>query len=191
MNQELIEELRAGEAAVKYDGTLEELRIILRVAFPHDLSILTGGNRYYLRSNNIPSHWMSTSNIKIKSYSVKDFFVKVKSYKVKPEYVDFINSYTTVFKSFDAESYARDILEGAGVLDLWFDKVYEEKLPKIGCSQGEETQSHIKYGGKAISKKTLRHMEENGIVELTVERDGERFLIEEEDLRQIYKIAEK
>lgn len=68
---------------------------------------------------------------------------------------------------------------------------FRRRLPKIGCSMGEETQSHIKYGGKAMSKKTLRHMKENGIVEVTVERDGEKFRVKEQDLELIYKIAEK
>ncbi len=84
-------------------------------------------------------------------------------------------------------------LKKAGVLDLWFEKVYEEepKLPKIGCRKGEETERHIKYGDKNLSKKTLKQMERVGIVSIVLQHGSEEFTVYGEDLQTIYNTAKK
>lgn len=118
-------------------------------------------------------------------------------YTIKPEKLKEYNAITRLtFKETDQFTTTGDVittLRKSGSLHEWMDAVYEEEsvLPKIGCSQGEETRAHIKYGGKAMSKKTLRHMKENGIVAVTVERGCETFQITKKDLELIYKIAEK
>ena len=65
----------------------------------------------------------------------------------------------------------------------------KHKLPKIGCQEGEETERHIKYGNTSISKKCLKQMERVGIMALNVEKDNETFYVGDDDLKQIYKIA--
>lgn len=49
MNKKLINKLRKGTVAVKNDGTLEELREVLKYAFPKDE--LPSGNVTYYRVN--------------------------------------------------------------------------------------------------------------------------------------------
>lgn len=65
------------------------------------------------------------------------------------------------------------------------------KLPKIGCREGQETERHIKYGDKNLSKKCLKQMQQAGITYLGVKHGTEVFDVSPEELEQIYKIARK
>ena len=67
-----IEDLKQGKCAVINDGTLEELREVLRLAFPNSNS--TGGlyKFYYARYN----AWDCVDNCSFPTQSVKDFLIK-------------------------------------------------------------------------------------------------------------------
>ena len=72
MNQKLIKQLQNGEIAVKNDGTLEELREVLKVAFPEDNQGVIGDNIFYFRYSDI--RWDATTGTDLEKVSVKDFF---------------------------------------------------------------------------------------------------------------------
>lgn len=71
MNEKLIKQLQEGEIAVHNDGTLEELREVLRYAFPKDDWPTTGTSKYYKSYES--NLWISTDKTNLPSYSVKEF----------------------------------------------------------------------------------------------------------------------
>lgn len=54
-----IEDLANGEVICENDGTLEELRKVLKKAFPNDNIITQGCNNYYFKSDENPKEWGS------------------------------------------------------------------------------------------------------------------------------------
>lgn len=70
-----IEDLRNGKCAVINDGTLEELREVLRLAQCEFSRFIAGNNKYYYKliSN---SDWKGTDDLNIPTQSVKDFLIK-------------------------------------------------------------------------------------------------------------------
>ena len=74
MKKYTIEDLRNGKCAVKNDGTLEELREVLKMAFPKDPTITIGSDSYYFRNEIQDILWVScVGKIYMPSQSVKDF----------------------------------------------------------------------------------------------------------------------
>jgi hypothetical protein len=71
MNEKLIKQLQQEEIAVHNDGTLEELRKVLKYAFPEDDWSITGASKYYISSDG--TQWIPTSETKLLPYSVKEF----------------------------------------------------------------------------------------------------------------------
>lgn len=76
-NKELIEKLRSGEIALEYDGkSLEDLRAIIKEAFPEDLLIPSGGNIYYIKRWANNNKWDCIDGTRIpnkKITLIKDF----------------------------------------------------------------------------------------------------------------------
>lgn len=72
-----IEDLRNGEVAVINDGTLEQLKEVLKKAFPRDKCIPCGSSLVYSRSDDMYKEWFPTSQ-GLPKQSVKDF--------LKPEF---------------------------------------------------------------------------------------------------------
>lgn len=85
MNEKLIKQLREGTIALKNDGTLEELREVLKYAFPNDKCKIIGDCKYYLKLDYGVNIWAGNDRIDLPSHSVKDF--------IKPE-----NEYPKVMK---------------------------------------------------------------------------------------------
>lgn len=71
MNERLIKDLRKGKCAVENNGTLDELKAVLKYAFPKNYTLPSGDTKYYLALN--PNQWIGTSTHELTSYSVKDF----------------------------------------------------------------------------------------------------------------------
>jgi hypothetical protein len=69
-----IDDLRNGKCAVINDGTLEELREVLKLAFPNDKSIITGSCDFYYKGNQI--EWHADNDNNLPTQSVKDFLKK-------------------------------------------------------------------------------------------------------------------
>jgi hypothetical protein len=73
-----IEDLRLGRCAVINDGTLEQLREVLILAFPNDSSNISGGYTYYFPYiNNTNNSWDCGRNTKLPTQSVKDFLKQI------------------------------------------------------------------------------------------------------------------
>ena len=77
MNKKLIKKLRKGTIAVVNDGTLEELREVLRYAFPKDMANPHGVLNYYYKR---PYHdeWLGIVNTHLPTHSVKEFLTQEK-----------------------------------------------------------------------------------------------------------------
>ena len=72
MNEKLIKQLRERTIAVKNDGTLNELRKVLKYAFPLDKGNTIGLYLKYIASNN-KDYWSGVDNTWLISHSVKEF----------------------------------------------------------------------------------------------------------------------
>ena len=84
MNEKLIKQLRERTIALKNDGTLNELRKVLKYAFPLDTGNTTGLYLNYSASNK-KDYWTGADTPNLPSHSVKEF--------LKPE-----NEYPKVMK---------------------------------------------------------------------------------------------
>ena len=84
MNEKLIKQLREGAIALGNYGTLEELRKVLRYAFPLDNRITSGLHLKYIASND-KDCWVGLDTVNLPTHSVKEF--------LKPE-----NEYPKVMK---------------------------------------------------------------------------------------------
>ena len=84
MNEKLIKQLREGTIALKNDGTLDELRKVLKYAFPLDIVNTTVLYLNYSASNK-KYYWIGADTPNLPSHSVKEF--------LKPE-----NEYPKVMK---------------------------------------------------------------------------------------------
>lgn len=86
MNEKLIKQLQEGKIAVKNDSTVEELREVIKYAFPNDHGHLHGINTYYYRSL-YRTDWAFNNFTNLPSYSVKEFlkddFVLPKKWCIK------------------------------------------------------------------------------------------------------------
>lgn len=71
MNNHLIKQLQEGKIAVHNDGTVEELREVLKYAFPKDNWYVHGATKYYISSGG--TQWISTDKTNLPSFSVKEF----------------------------------------------------------------------------------------------------------------------
>jgi hypothetical protein len=71
MNEKLIKQLQEGKIAVHNDGTLEELREVLKYAFPKDGWYVHGATKYYISSGG--TQWIATDEANLPLCSVKEF----------------------------------------------------------------------------------------------------------------------
>lgn len=67
-----IEDLAQGKCAVINDGTLEELREVLKLAFPDDKAKVKGTHEYYIK-HDTDIEWTGTMHTRLPTQSVKDF----------------------------------------------------------------------------------------------------------------------
>ena len=84
MNEKLIEQLRKRTIAVENDGTLEELRKVLKYAFPNDKTKISGAFKYYykyyykLYHKSCVWEWISSDETNLPIHSVKEFLTQEK-----------------------------------------------------------------------------------------------------------------
>jgi hypothetical protein len=82
MNEKLIKKLRKGTIALVNNGTLEELRKVLRYAFPNDKSKISGDCKYYFKSACGENIWVANDKTNLPTHYVKEFFKpKTRSYE--------------------------------------------------------------------------------------------------------------
>ena len=75
MNKKLIKQLRKGTIALVNDDTLEELREVLKYAFPKDMTNPQGVLKYYYKR---PYHdgWLGIDKTDLPTHSVKEFLTQ-------------------------------------------------------------------------------------------------------------------
>jgi len=82
-------------------------------------------------------------------------------------------------------------LKQAGVLDLWFEPVYEEIIPKLpvigGYSPKNVTKNTVYYGCRCVSFDTIEDLLSLGVKSLAVEGGGDYIIVTKEHLEQIEK----
>lgn len=78
MNKNLIKKLRKGTIAVVNDGTLEELRKVLKYAFPYDYYECGGGYKYYFKFDYDKYGWNCSDETNLPIHSVKEFLTEEK-----------------------------------------------------------------------------------------------------------------
>jgi hypothetical protein len=94
MNEKLIKQLKEGEIAVHNDGTIEELREVLKYAFPKDGWYIHGATKYYISSG--CTQWIATDKANLPLCSVKEFLKeKTMIDKINDEFIVDCTSNTT------------------------------------------------------------------------------------------------
>ena len=68
-----IKDLSNGKCAIINDGTIEQLKEVLHMAFPLDRGVVGGNGKIYMASTSNPSFWNSYNNTNLPTQSVKDF----------------------------------------------------------------------------------------------------------------------
>lgn len=146
-----IKDLKEGRVAVINDGTLGELKEVIKAAFPEDALSPSGSTCYYFADNT--KEWYPSDKTDLPTQSVKLFIKQIKEYMekeiigyklIKPEYEEAAKAICDEcvywrrndLYNLDAKTEKLSIpnLKNAGVLDLWFEPVYrgEEKVFKVG-----------------------------------------------------------
>ena len=136
-NKELIEKLRNREIALKYDNkSLEDLRAILKEAFPKDNAHSNGTSKYYYAGNNFPIYWCSTYNevenreiISIKDFIQEEFVFPEKWCILRNE-----ENYETVNKWFN---------NGLKNISNYTDKDWCVHYPNYGDFKGFKKGFHL------------------------------------------------
>lgn len=78
-----IEDLREGRVAVVNDGTIQELRKVLKKSFPEDSPEASGSYKYYHRDITITNLWESSPTTDLPTQSVKVFLKEIELEEVK------------------------------------------------------------------------------------------------------------
>jgi hypothetical protein len=166
-----IKDLQEGKCALLNDGTKENLNIVLKEAFPLNDVVSNGRFKFYYKTRYNDNEWDCNDTTSLNFQSTKDFLKqikeknmvptekKLKGYKlVKTEYE------AAVQKIVDSPLYTADTLieayfditlvKKAGVLDLWFEPVYEdvEKIIRMGGENGFDLK---------VTSKGIFHKNEN------------------------------
>ena len=89
-----IKDLSEGKVAVVNDGSVKELREVLKLAFPDDYSRLQGSERYYYGTRIYSDlSWTGDFETHLPTQSVKDFLIEERKLAKTPEYVSEVGSH--------------------------------------------------------------------------------------------------
>lgn len=208
MDKKLIQQLKDGEIAVLNDGTFEQIDAVLREAFPKDTVFNEGVPKRYSEESSIYASsndkWGAYLGESLPRVSVKDFFTEkdkeIIGYRlVRNEMRDavrailsdkrwFDSSFDVLSKegaNFSIKTEISNELEKAGVLDLWFEPVYEEnkpKLPTINGYEGKIEGGKLKYGCASLPKEWFSSSSNRHIKSMVLSSD---VVINEEKMEQI------
>ena len=160
MNEKLIKQLREGTIAIGNYSTLEEIRKVLRYAFPLDNRITNGLNLKYIASND-EDFWVGVDTVNLPTHSVKEFLkpeseypkvMKVSLLPIKTK-KDFKNAKTRVVfiekcGKFIAWEHSETLEESKNVL-----KTYTWEYAVDLDSQPEEETKPLKLTMEQIAEK--------------------------------------
>ena len=127
MNEKLIKQLRERTIAVKNDGTLNELRKVLKYAFPLDKGNTIGLYLKYIASNN-KDYWSGVNNTWLISHSVKEFL------KLENEYPKVMKVSNNPIETLEDFKYANTrvvFIEKCGKFIAWLNEDTIEKSENV------------------------------------------------------------
>ena len=115
MNEKLIKQLREGTIALKNDGTLEELREVLKYAFPKEMTNPQGVLNYYYKR---PYHdeWIGIDYTHLPTHSVKEFLKPENEY---PKVMKVSNKPIETLKDFENANTRVVFMEKCGKFIAW------------------------------------------------------------------------
>ena len=87
MNETMIKKLAAGEIAVENNGTLEQLREVVKAAFPEDKKP-DGSFKYYQKLIHNDRLWRCVDNTILPSHPISDFYTEDQHEFVRGEVVE-------------------------------------------------------------------------------------------------------
>ena len=127
MNEKLIKQLREGTIALKNDGTLDELRKVLKYAFPLDIGNTTGLYLNYSASNK-KNYWTGADTPNLPSHSVKEFLKPENEY---PKVMKVSYQPIETLKDFENANTRVVFMEKCGKFIAWFDADTIEKSENV------------------------------------------------------------
>lgn len=162
MNEKLIKQLREGTIALKNDGTLEELRQVLKLAFPNDNTKSNGNRKYYFKHDANENIWMWGEKTDLPSYSVKEF--------LKPE-----NEYPKVMKVSDQPIKTKEDFKKANKRVVFMEKhgVFISWLSAETIEKSEKITSTVSWN--YVVDLDWQPEEETKPLKLTMEQIAEKF----------------
>ena len=127
MNEKLIKQLREGTIALKNDGTLDELKKVLRYAFPNDASESKGLTNYYFASED-KNYWFLNNTTDLPTYSVKKFLKPENEY---PKVMRVSNKPIETLKDFENANTRVVFMEKCGKFIAWLNEDTIEKSENV------------------------------------------------------------
>ena len=127
MNEKLIKQLRERTIALKNDGTLGELRKVLKYAFPLDIGNTTGLYLNYSASNK-KDYWTGADTPNLPSHSVKEFLKPENEY---PKVMKVSNNPIETLEDFKYANTRVVFMEKCGKFIAWLDADTIEKSENI------------------------------------------------------------
>ena len=161
MNEKLIKQLREGTIAIGNYSTLEEIRKVLRYAFPLDNRITNGLHLKYIASND-EDFWVGVDTVNLPTHSVKEFLKPENEYP-KVMKVSFFPINTK--KEFEKANTRVVFMEKCGKFIAWLDVDTIEKSENITVAS---------YWNYAVDL-DWQPEEETKPLKLTMEQIAEKF----------------
>ena len=127
MNEKLIKQLKERTIALKNDGTLNELRKVLKYAFPLDTGNTTGLYLNYSASNK-KDYWTGADTPNLPSHSVKEFLKPENEY---PKVMKVSNQPITTKEDFKYANKRVVFMKKNDIFIAWFDADTIEKSENI------------------------------------------------------------
>lgn len=75
INKTLVDKIQAGTHAIEHNGTLEQLREVLKECFPDSIQDVYGTYKYYLKTKK-PGFWTCCNKTFLDTIPVTDFFIE-------------------------------------------------------------------------------------------------------------------
>ena len=164
MNEKLIKQLKERTIALKNDGTLNELRKVLKYAFPLDTGNTTGLYLNYSASNK-KDYWTGADTPNLPSHSVKEFLKPENEY---PKVMKVSMSPIKTKEQFEKANTRVVFMEKCGKLIAWLDADTIEKSENITSTVSWNYAVDLDWQPE----------EETKPLKLTMEQIAEKFNVE-------------
>jgi hypothetical protein len=151
-----IENLRNGLCAVRNDGTVEELRKVLKLAFPDDNTTAGGKYKYYFKNRPFYGRWSMNNQTILPSFSVKEF--------LQPEFPRVM------------------LVSVCG--KNWFQRVVHSKIGNYWYAMNDTCfLNQITDDFKLSCYRYVKEIEEESTLELTLDQIAEKFGVSVDNLK--------